>query len=89
MPEGVDAHMYKPEYEGLGRVMCYNQVVYQSGKQSATINAHCRQHDSIKTIQYNWNNEGFVSSSSYNVDSTQKEAISLIVKVTDSDGKDF
>lgn len=82
--------MYKPEYEGLGRVMCYNQVVYQSGRQSATINANCRQHDSIKTIQYNWNNEGFVSSSSYKVDSgSHKEAISLVVKVTDADGKDY
>lgn len=32
LEDGVDAHMYKPEYEGLGRIMCYNKVTYAADR---------------------------------------------------------
>ena len=32
LKDGPDARMYKPEYEGLGRVMCFPNVVYSSDK---------------------------------------------------------
>jgi hypothetical protein len=32
LKDGPDSHMYKPEYEGLGRVMCFNKVTYSSDK---------------------------------------------------------
>ena len=47
LKDGPDAHMYKDEYEGLGRIMCYNKVTYGSDRQSATVEAICRKHDSI------------------------------------------
>ena len=50
LKDGPDAHMYKDEYEGLGRVMCFNKVVYSADKKSATINAKCRKHDSIAEL---------------------------------------
>ena len=50
---------YKPAYQGLGRVMCYNNIKYNSGRTSATVEVRCRQHSSITKVQYNFNNEGF------------------------------
>lgn len=32
LKDGVDAHMYKPSYEGMGRVMCYTDIVYSSDR---------------------------------------------------------
>jgi hypothetical protein len=55
LKDGPDAALYKDEYEGLGRVMCYNQIVYSKDKSSATVSAKCRQHDSITKLEYNWN----------------------------------
>jgi hypothetical protein len=59
LPDGVDAHMYKPEYEGLGRVMCYNQAVYSPNRDSATLHAKCRKHDSIVKMEYQWGSGDF------------------------------
>jgi hypothetical protein len=30
-------HNYKPEYESLGRVMCYSNIKYSSGRDSANV----------------------------------------------------
>jgi alpha-amylase len=81
--------MYKPEYEGLGRVMCYNQAIYTPDRKSATLHAKCRQHDSIVKTQYKWGDADFSEESSYKAGSSLNEAISLTVKVTDGDGKDW
>jgi hypothetical protein len=43
LKDGVDAHMYKPSYEGLGKVMCFNKVVYSGDRSSAEVTATCRQ----------------------------------------------
>ena len=89
LKDGPDAHMYKDEYEGLGRVMCFNQVVYAADKKSATITAKCRQHDSITELQYNWNGAGFVADETFEVDESVKEEVSLVVKAIDGDKKEF
>ena len=65
MKDGVDAHMYRPEYEGLGRIMCFNKVTYAGDRQSAKVEATCRQHKSITEVQYNWNGQGFSGESSF------------------------
>lgn len=81
---------YKPEYEGLGRVMCYNHIQYTSDRSSATVEARCRQHSSVKNLSYNWNNEGFVSSSTYSAgNALGANALSLVVKATDNDGVEY
>ena len=65
LKDGPDSHMYKPEYEGLGRVMCYNKVSYTADRKSATVEAKCRQHDSITKVQYNWNGSGFTDTNTF------------------------
>lgn len=76
-------------YEGLGRVMCYNNIVYDSGRTSATVEAVCRTHKSIDTTTFNWNGEGYQTDNTYQVDSSFTEKLSLTVTATDSDGVDF
>ena len=89
LKDGPDAHLYKPGYEGLGRVMCYNDVKYAADRKSATVTAACRKHDSITKMEYNWNNSGFSSDASHKVDSSHKETVTLTVKATDKDGKAY
>jgi len=48
--------MYKPSYEGLGRIMCYSNIVYNAARTSATVEMRCRQHSSITKVEYNFNN---------------------------------
>lgn len=81
--------MYKPGYEGLGRVMCYMQVTYSSDRKSATVTPTCRQHDSIQKVEFNYNGEGYTSDASYHVDSSFDKELTLEVKATDGDGKEF
>jgi len=81
---------YKPEYEGLGRIMCYNNIQYSTDRTSATVEARCRIHNFIQKVYYNWNNEGFVSSNTYHAGSgLGTNALSLEVKATDNDGVDY
>jgi len=65
LKDGVDSHMYRPEYEGLGRVMCFNNVVYSSDKSSATVTATCRKQESITKMEYNWNGAGFTENDTF------------------------
>ena len=65
LPDGVDKDMYKPEYEGLGRVMCYNQAIYSPNRESATLKAVCRQHDSIVKMKYKWGDNDFSDESEF------------------------
>lgn len=67
--------------------MCYNNVVYSVNRSSATVTATCRQHDSINKMEYNWNNQGFTDSSTFNVDKNFSDTLTLEVKATDTDGK--
>jgi alpha-amylase len=81
---------YKPEYEGLGRVMCYNNIQYASDRKSATVEARCRTHSSVSNVSYNWNGEGFTSSKTYAAGSALGgKALSLVVKATDNAGVDY
>ena len=41
---------WKPEYEGLGRVMCYNNIQYSGDRKSATVEAKCRTHSSVHNL---------------------------------------
>jgi hypothetical protein len=81
--------LYKPAYEGLGRVMCYMDIVYSTDRKSANVTAKCRKHDSIVKMEYNWNNEGLQSSDTYAATGSLTDALSLVVKATDGDGKEF
>jgi len=80
---------WKESYQGMGRIVCYNNITYASSRQSATVEARCRQHSSITNVQYNWAGQGFSSSSTHSVDSAFKDALSLVVKATDGAGKEF
>jgi hypothetical protein len=81
---------YKEEYEGLGRIMCYNNYTYASDRQSATVEARCRTHKSVTEVQYNWNGEGFQSESTYQASSALgDDALTLTAKAIDGDGKEF
>lgn len=76
--------LYKEEYEGLGRVMCYNHIKYDdAARTSATVTARCRQHSSITDLTYNWNGEDFSASDSYSVDSSFDSTLTLQVKAND------
>jgi hypothetical protein len=55
----ASASDYQSSYEGRGRIVCYNNIVYSHDRLSATVEARCRQHSSIVDVKYNWNNEGF------------------------------
>jgi alpha-amylase len=70
--------------------MCYNNIQYSADKSTATVEARCRQHSSVQSLAYNWNNEGFHSSKTYQASSSLgAEALSLVVKATDNDGVDY
>ena len=76
--------LYKEEYEGLGRVMCYNHIKYDDeSKTSATVTARCRQHSSITDLSFDWNNEGFSGKDTYSVDSSFDSSLTLQVKAND------
>lgn len=68
---------------------CYNNIVYAKDRNSATVEARCRQHDSVTKLQYNWNGEGFQSSNTYHAGSSLDKALSLVVKAIDSDGQEY
>lgn len=78
---------YKDAYQGLGRVMCYNHIQYDSDRTSATVTARCRQHSSIKSIQFNWNGEGMQDSNTYKADGSLGDA-PLTLEVSVNDGSD-
>ena len=80
---------YNESYQGYGRVVCYNNIVYGSDKQSAKVEARCRQHESITSLQYNWNGEGFTSNSTYSLSNSFANALTLVVKAIDGSGKEF
>ena len=75
--------LYKEEYEGLGRVMCYNHIQYDDTRTNATVTARCRQHSSITELTYNWNDEGFAAADSYSVDGQMNTPLTLQVKAND------
>mgnify|MGYP000123771809 CR=1 FL=1 len=75
--------LYQEQFAGLGRVMCYNHIQYTEDRQSATVTARCRQHDSVSSLEYNWNDEGFQGENTRTVDSSFSDALSLSVKASD------
>jgi alpha-amylase len=81
--------MYKPEYEDLGRLMCYQKVVYAGDRKSANVKAICRQHDSITKMEYNYNGKGFTDSDTFTADTGLTDALTLSVRGTDDDGKQW
>ena len=80
---------YKAEYEGLGRVMCYNNIVYNSGRTSATVEVRCRQHSSVNKVQYNFDHQGFGDSNKHTVDSSFSKVLSVVVRGTDIHGETY
>lgn len=89
LKDGPDAHMYKDEYEGLGRVMCFNKITYASDRKSATVEAVCRKHDSVTDLAFNWNGAGYVSDNTFKADGSVSDEVTLTVKATDGDGKEY
>jgi len=49
---------YKPEYEGLGRIMCYSAILYESDRTKAVVDVRCRQHSSIVDVKYKFGSAG-------------------------------
>ena len=73
----------------MGRIVCYNNIIYSSDRKSATVEARCRHHSSIVDVKYNWNNEGFKSNKSYSVGTSFAAALTLVVKAVDHSGAEF
>jgi alpha-amylase len=80
---------YRPEYEGLGRIMCYSNIEYSANRQSATVEMRCRQHHSITKVQYDFNNQGWQDSKTHKVDSSFSSHLPIKVKAIDNAGKDW
>ena len=80
---------YKEEYEGLGRVMCYNNITYSEDRQRATVEAVCRQHSSVTKLEYNWNNQGYTDMNTYMASGEDVDAVPLTVKATDGDANEY
>ena len=80
---------WKEGYQGMGRIVCYNNITYASDRKSATVEARCRQHSSIIDVQYNWNNEGYSSNKTYHAGSSFAAALTLVVKAVDASGAEF
>jgi alpha-amylase len=89
LKDGPDASQWKTSYEGLGRVMCYNNVVYAGDRKSATVTATCRKHSSIAKMEYNWNNSGYNSQSTFKATTALKDTLTLSVRATDAGGKQY
>jgi hypothetical protein len=81
--------LYKPEYEGLGRVMCYPAIKYNSSRSSATVEMRCRTHSSVTNVQYNFGGKGFQAGNTFTADSSLSDALSIVVQATDSNGENF
>lgn len=73
----------------MGRIVCYNNIIYSSDRRSAEVEARCRQHSSIAKVEYNWAGKGFTGSSTHSLDSSFKDALTVVVKATDKDGNEF
>lgn len=80
---------WKESYQGMGRIVCFNNIIYNSDRTSAEVEAKCRQHSSIGKVEYNWADSGFQSSSKHSLDSSFDKALTLVVKATDNDGNEF
>ena len=65
------------------------QTTYSSDRKSATVTPTCRQQESVKKVEFNYNGEGYTSDASYHVDSSFDKELTLEVKATDGDGKEF
>lgn len=48
--------------------MCYSAILYSGDRNSATVDVRCRQHSSIQTVEYNFNNQGFQSNNEFKAD---------------------
>lgn len=73
----------------MGRVVCYNSIVYTSDRSSAQVQAKCRQHSSIVNMEYNWAGRGYTSNDTFFADGSLDGALSLTVKATDQEGTEF
>lgn len=80
---------WEPRHQGYGRIQCFNKIVYNSDRSAADVEAVCRQHDSIEKVEYNWAGAGFVENSTFSLDSSFEDALSLTVKATDGSGSEF
>lgn len=69
--------------------MCFNQITYAEDRASATVEARCRTHSSVTSVQYNWNGEGFGDSSTYQVGSDFEYVLTSEVKAIDGDGNEY
>ena len=89
LKDGPDAHMYKPEYQGYGRVMCYNHVKYEQDRRSATVEVKCRKHSSVEQLEYNFNDKGFKEDHTFHADSSFDGHLTVEVRAKDSDRKEY
>jgi hypothetical protein len=63
--------------------------VYSPNRDSATLHAKCRKHDSIVKMEYQWGSGDFTESDSFKADTSLGDAVTLTVKATDGDGKEW
>ena len=73
--------------------MCYMHVGYAADRESATVTAKCRQHDSVTKVEYNYADQCFTDSDTFEVSSktfTDKEGdLTLTVRATDDKGEQY
>jgi len=69
--------------------MCYNNIVYDPARTSATVEVRCRQHSSVNKVQYNFNNQGFQDSNKHSVSSSFNSVLPVVVKATDIHGETY
>ena len=69
---------YKESYESLGKIACYSNVIYASGKQSAIVDVRCRKHDSVDKLVFDFG-QGFGEENVLEVDTRMTEVVKIVV----------
>mmetsp|Transcript_22645 Transcript_22645/g.20125 ORF Transcript_22645/g.20125 Transcript_22645/m.20125 type:complete len:607 (+) Transcript_22645:62-1882(+) len=76
---------YQKSFESLGRIACYPDLVYSSGRKSAEIEIKCRTQETVKNVVYSFDGSKYASDNSFTADASFDKP--LIIKV--SDGNEF
>ena len=81
--------MYKDTYEDLSRLMCYNHVVYDADRTSASVETLCRQHASITDVTYSYDGQDFAAANTFHADTSLHGDLTTVVKGKDKDMNEY
>ena len=76
---------FEKEFESLGRIACFADVTYASGRQSAEVEVSCRQHESVSGLEYSFGGK-WGSDSSYSA-SASSDSKPLEIAIRSDDGE--